>query len=94
MDGRSDIFSLGVVLYEMLTGRRPFAGESTLDLLMRIVTDEPSPPRQVDNTIPCELERICLKALAKRASERYTTALESGRGFAALAVKPRQGTAA
>src|ERR1700687_5417957 len=43
-------------------------------VVMQIVTDEPRPPRQVDDTIPRELERICLKALARRASERYTTA--------------------
>jgi serine/threonine protein kinase len=74
VDGRSDIFSLGVVCYELLTGRRPFRAETRDELLEQIATGEPRPPRQVDDTIPKELERICLKALAKRASERYTTA--------------------
>ncbi len=74
VDGRSDIFSLGVVFYELLTGKRPFRGDSLVDVIESIKTTEPRPPRQVDDTIPKELERICLKALSKRASERYSTA--------------------
>ena len=74
VDGRSDIFSIGVVLYELLTGRRPFRGSSHLEIMQQVIGAEPRPPRQIDGTIPGELERICLKAMAKRASERYTTA--------------------
>jgi len=74
VDGRSDIFSLGVVFYELLTGRRPFHADTPAGLLEQIVSREARPPRQWDEAIPKELERICLKALSKRASERYTTA--------------------
>ncbi len=82
VDGRSDIFSLGVVFYELLTGRRPFIpraqdqAEARAELLALIATTEARPLRQVDDTIPKELERICLKALSKRATERYNTALD------------------
>jgi serine/threonine protein kinase len=74
VDGRSDVFSLGVVLYELLTGRRPFRADTRDELLEQIAGVEARPPRQSDDRIPKELERICLKALAKRATERYSTA--------------------
>jgi formylglycine-generating enzyme required for sulfatase activity len=74
VDGRSDVFSLGVVFYELLTGRRPFQADARDELLEQIATHEPRPPRQWDNTVPKELERICLQALAKRSADRYTTA--------------------
>ncbi len=75
VDGRSDIYSLGAVYYELLTGRRTFTGKVRVDLLEKIASLDPKPLRQIDDAIPEELERICLKALAKRASERYTTCL-------------------
>jgi formylglycine-generating enzyme required for sulfatase activity len=74
LDGRADVYSLGAVLYELLAGQPPFRGETLDELLEQIANVEARPPRQIDDRIPKELERICLKALAKRASERYTTA--------------------
>jgi serine/threonine protein kinase len=74
VDGRSDVFSLGVVFYEMLTGRVPFQSDSLGELLELITSLDPRPPRQLDVCVPTELERICLKALARRATERYLTA--------------------
>jgi serine/threonine protein kinase/formylglycine-generating enzyme required for sulfatase activity len=74
VDGRSDVFSLGIVFYEMLTGRRPFSGQTRDEVLEHITSFEARPLRQWDDSIPRELERICLKALAKRAADRYLTA--------------------
>src|SRR5436190_1172597 len=76
VDARSDVYSLSVVLYELLTGQRPFTGATDSELLERIRTQEARPPRQLDDSVPRELDRICLKGLAKRASDRYSTALD------------------
>ena len=74
VDGRSDLFSLGVILYQLLTGRRPFAGQDNQSIIESLIHREPQPPRQLIDGIPKELERISLKALSKRTSDRYGTA--------------------
>lgn len=71
LDGRADIWSLGVILYELLTGRRPFTGKTRPELVDQIEHHEPRPPRQIDPAIPPELSRICLVCLAKQATDRY-----------------------
>lgn len=76
LDARSDVYSLGVVLYELLAGRRPYRNSDSKEIRNEIISSGIRPPRQLDHTIPEELERICLKALAKRPSERYTTAYD------------------
>ena len=74
LDGRSDVFSLGVILYEALTGQRPFRGSTINEVLHQIVSVEPRPPRGLRDDIPAELERICLRSLNKRVSDRYASA--------------------
>jgi hypothetical protein len=76
IDGRTDVYSLGVALYEMLTGRVPFRSSDTRELLRQVLADEPQPPRQLVGDLPPELEKVSLKALAKRLQDRYTTAAD------------------
>jgi len=76
LDGRTDVFTAGVVLYELLTGTRPFRSSSRMDLIQEIISTDPVPPRKVNRAVPVEVDRICLKALAKQPSDRYSTAAE------------------
>lgn len=71
VDRRSDIFSLGVVLYEMLGGKRPFEGKSAIDTLHSIINDEPRPMLELNPSLPFEVTELLAKAMAKDRSERY-----------------------
>ncbi len=76
VDGRTDIFSLGVVLYEMLTGEKPFPGQSITTVIYKIVNEEPIPPRQLNPSIHPGLNDIVLRALAKEPEDRYQSCRE------------------
>lgn len=74
VDGRTDIYALGTILYEMLTGRPPFRATKSSELFRRILEDSPQPVRQLNTAIPSGLDEICFKALEKNISDRFTTA--------------------
>jgi len=71
LDRRTDIFSLGVVFYEMITGKRPFEGKSAIDTLHSIINSEPQPARDLNIQLPIEVEDLLAKSLAKDPAERY-----------------------
>ncbi len=96
VDHRTDVFSLGVVLYELLTGTRPFEGDGVGAIQRALLSKDPRRPRRLDPTLPRDLETVCLKALEKTPAQRYSSAAELAAdlrrflGFEAIHARPNR----
>ncbi|MFH1422413.1 MAG: protein kinase [Planctomycetota bacterium] len=80
-DARTDVYSVGIVLYEMLTGRTPFSSDSPIDLITQKLNDPIPPPRRINSNTPIEVEEICLKSLRFKKEERYQSTLEMAKSI-------------
>jgi eukaryotic-like serine/threonine-protein kinase len=76
VDGRSDVFSFGAMVYEMATGQRPFRGESSAEILAAVIRAQPSPPTEMAGALPRELERVILRCLRREPERRFQTMLD------------------
>jgi eukaryotic-like serine/threonine-protein kinase len=85
VDQRSDIYSVGVVLFELLTGKLPFNGETPLEIAMKHLSEIPRPPSELRPEVPADLDMVVLRALAKDPSDRYENAEEMERDLARVA---------
>lgn len=90
LDGRSDIHSLGVVLFELLCGKSPFPAKDKAELREQILFRQPVALRGVDSTLPVELERICSKAMAKHPGDRFTTVDEFAKALRKCLEQPKK----
>lgn len=81
IDGRADVFSLGIITYILLTGEKPFKGDDVSEVIFKIVNEDPRPPSELNSTIPTDLDYIVSRALAKKVENRYDTAGELADAF-------------
>jgi serine/threonine protein kinase len=79
VDGRTDVFALGVVIYEMLTSKTPFSGDNISAIMYQVLNDTPAEPSTINKNVPASLNYIVMKALAKRPEDRYQSAKEMAR---------------
>src|SRR5881396_3512620 len=84
VDQRSDVYSVGIVLYEMLTGKVPFTGETPLEIAMKHLSEVPVPPSELRDDVPDDLDLVVLRALAKDPEDRYQTAEEMNADLARI----------
>jgi serine/threonine-protein kinase len=87
VDGRSDMFSLAVVLYEMLTGQKPFSGESITTIIFKIVSENPVAPKELNPSVGTKLNAVIMRALAKEPNERYQSCREFAEAIQAAAAQ-------
>jgi eukaryotic-like serine/threonine-protein kinase len=90
VDGRSDLFSCGVILYQMLTGERPFTGESTTTIMYKVLREEPPPPSQLNVSLPPALDAVLRQALAKAPGQRFATGHEFAQALQTAAAQAQE----
>lgn len=88
IDGRADLFSLGVILYSLATGEQPFPGETMTAVSYKVVYTEPIPPAKLNPAVPARVEAVILKCLAKSPADRYQTGEELAQALAAVRMSP------
>ena len=89
VDGRSDLFSCGVILYQLLTGEKPFTGESTTTIMYKVLREEPVPPSQINMSLAPALDAVVRRALAKNPNERFQTGKEFAQALDAAVAAPQ-----
>ncbi len=88
IDGRADLFSLGVILYSLATGEQPFPGETMTAVSYKVVYTEPIPPAKLNPAVPARVENVILKCLAKSPADRYQTGEELAQDLATVRMSP------